>query len=171
LFHTLRLKEIGFLGNPAVAFCVLMTVVLVGLAAGAVNGLVATFGALACVFELGEGIAPDVMDGKGDRIRPWWSLTANARRTFSLRLSGVVFSLIVALTFLPYLAGWLGPVYLLYAMPSGRRARPVRDDRGGVPRRRPRRVEPPVTVGVGDGRGARPIAGRSRSCDCPRHSG
>jgi geranylgeranylglycerol-phosphate geranylgeranyltransferase len=119
LLYNVRLKELGFPGNLAVAFCVSMTVVLSGLATGAVNGLVATFAALAFLFDLGEEIASDAMDVEGDRLRSSRSIAARSGRTVALRLSGVAFSLFIALTFLPYVAGWLGPAYLLCAAAAG----------------------------------------------------
>ncbi len=119
LFYNVRLKEAGFLGNLAVAFCVSMTVVLGGLAAGAVNGLVVTFAALAFLFDLGEEIASDAMDVEGDSVRSSRSIAATAGRAQALRVSGVAFALFVALTFLPYAAGWLGPVYLACAAVAG----------------------------------------------------
>ena len=119
LLYNVRLKEAGFLGNLAVAFCVSMTVVLGGLAAGAVNGLVVTFAALAFLFDLGEEIASDAMDVEGDSIRSSRSIAATVGRAKALRISGVAFALFVALTFLPYAAGWLGPVYLGCAAVAG----------------------------------------------------
>ena len=119
LLYNVRLKETGLLGNLAVAFCVSMTVVLGGLAAGAVNGLVVTFAALAFLFDLGEEIASDAMDVEGNSIRSSRSIAATVGRAKALRISGVAFALFVALTFLPYAAGWLGPVYLACAAVAG----------------------------------------------------
>ena len=116
LLYNVRLKEAGLLGNLAVAFCVSMTVILGGVAAGAVNGLVLTFGALAFLFDLGEEIASDAMDVEGDSVRSSRSIAARSGRAHALRLSGVAFSLFIALTFLPFLAGWLGQVYLVCAV-------------------------------------------------------
>ena len=119
LLYNVRLKEAGLLGNLAVAFCVSMTIVIGGAAAGAVNGLVLTFGALAFLFDLGEEIASDAMDVEGDSLRSSRSIAARSGRAHALRLSGVVFSLFIALTFLPFLAGWLGQAYLLCAVVAG----------------------------------------------------
>ena len=68
--------------------------------------------ALAFLFDLGEEIASDAMDLEGDRVRSSRSIAARAGRAFALRLSGVSFSCFIALTFLPFITGWLGPVYL-----------------------------------------------------------
>jgi geranylgeranylglycerol-phosphate geranylgeranyltransferase len=115
LLYNIRLKEIGLVGNLAVAFCVSMTVVIGGAASGAVNGLVLTFAALAFLFDLGEEIASDAMDVEGDSLRSGRSIAARRGRLYALRLSGIAFALFVALTFLPSLAGWLGTTYLLCA--------------------------------------------------------
>ncbi|MEN6518096.1 MAG: UbiA family prenyltransferase [Methanospirillum sp.] len=119
LLYNVRLKEIGLLGNLVVVFCVSMTIVIGGTAAGAVNGLVLTFGALAFLFDLGEEIASDAMDVEGDSLRSSRSIAARSGRAYALRLSGVAFALFVALIFLPFLAGWLGPVYLACATAAG----------------------------------------------------
>ena len=119
LLYNIRLKEMGLLGNLAVAFCVSMTVVLGGAAAGMVNGLVLTFAALAFLFDLGEEIASDTMDIEGDALRSGRSIAAKRGRAHALRLSGGVFVLFIALLFLPFLAGWLGPVYFACAAAAG----------------------------------------------------
>ncbi|MEN6343124.1 MAG: UbiA family prenyltransferase [Methanospirillum sp.] len=119
LLYNIRLKEMGVLGNLAVAFCVSMTVVLGGAAAGTVNGLVLTFAALAFLFDLGEEVASDAMDVEGDALRPGRSIAAKRGGTYALRLSGIAFALFIALIFLPFLAGWLGPVYLACAAAAG----------------------------------------------------
>lgn len=119
LLYNVRLKEMGLAGNLAVAACVSSTIVLGGAVAGAITGLVLTFGALAFLFDLGEEIASDAMDVEGDRLRSSRSIAARSGRTVALRLSGVAFSLFIALTFLPYVAGWLGPAYLLCAAAAG----------------------------------------------------
>ena len=99
LLYNVRLKEAGLLGNLAVAFCVSRTIVIGGTAAGAVNGLVLTFGALAFLFDLGEEIASDAMDIEGDSVRSSRSIAATAvgARSQSLRCRVRLF---IALTFL-----------------------------------------------------------------------
>ena len=119
LLYNVRLKEAGLLGNLAVAFCVSMTIVIGGTAAGAVNGLVLTFGALAFLFDLGEEIASDAMDIEGDSVRSSRSIAATSGRAHALRVSGIAFALFIALIFLPFLAGWLGPFYLVCAATAG----------------------------------------------------
>ena len=119
LLYNIRLKEFGILGNLAVAFCVSMTVVIGGAATGTVDGLVLTFAALAFLFDLGEEIASDAMDVEGDSLRSGRSIAARHGRAHALRIAGVAFAFFVGLLFLPFLAGWLGPVYLVVAAAAG----------------------------------------------------
>jgi len=46
-----------------------MTVIMGGATIGVINGIVPTFAALAFLFDLGEEIAADAMDVKGDDLR------------------------------------------------------------------------------------------------------
>jgi geranylgeranylglycerol-phosphate geranylgeranyltransferase len=78
LLYNVRLKEAGLFGSQVVAFCVSMTVIFGGAAAGAVNGLVLTFGALAFLFDLGEEIASNAMDVEGDSLRSSRSIAARS---------------------------------------------------------------------------------------------
>lgn len=116
LLYNIRLKEFGVSGNLVVATCVGMTVILGGIAAGAVNGIVVTLGLLAFFFDLGEEIAADAMDVKGDEARSSASLAKQRGREFALRLSASFFGIFWALSFLPYAAGWLGVDYLVLAL-------------------------------------------------------
>lgn len=115
LLYNIRLKEYGPAGNLVVATCVGMTVILGGIAAGAVNGVVIVFGFLAFFFDLGEEIAADAMDTKGDEVRSGRSFAASRGRSFALRLSSLFFLIFWALTFVPLAAGWLGADYLVLA--------------------------------------------------------
>jgi len=113
LLYNMKFKEAGLFGNLIVAFCVAMTFIIGGVTTGVISGVVLTFGALALLFDLGEEIAADAMDVKGDELRSSKSLAKTRGKSFALRLSGVIFVIFIALTFLPFLIGWLGYVYLL----------------------------------------------------------
>jgi geranylgeranylglycerol-phosphate geranylgeranyltransferase len=78
-----------------------------------INGIVLTFAALAFLFDLGEEIAADAMDVIGDELRSSKSIAKRKNKTYALRLSGVIFIIFIMLSFLPFLMGWLGYVYLL----------------------------------------------------------
>lgn len=110
--YNIKCKEMGLFGNLIVAFCVGMTVITGGAATGAISGVVLTFAALAFLFDLGEEIAADAMDARGDELRSVQSLAQNHGRAFALRVSGILFLLFIALTFVPLLLGWFGYLYL-----------------------------------------------------------
>ena len=113
LLYNMKLKEYGFAGNLIVATCIAMTVVLGGITAGGVNGVVLIFAALAFFFDLGEEIAADAMDVKGDQVRSSKSLAGRWGRTYAMRMSGLMFIIFFVLTLLPFLMGWLGYDYLV----------------------------------------------------------
>lgn len=113
LLYNIRLKEYGVFGNLVVATCVGMTVILGGIAAGVVNGVVVTLGLLAFFFDMGEEIAADAMDVKGDEVRSSASLAKSRGRAPALRLSAVFFGIFLALSLVPYAGGWLGTDYLI----------------------------------------------------------
>lgn len=112
LLYNVKLKNYGFAGNLIVAVCVAMTFILGGITVGAINGVVLTFAALAFFFDLGEEIAADAMDVKGDQLRSSESIAKRRGRTFAMRMSGVMFIIFFMLTLLPFLMGWLGYDYL-----------------------------------------------------------
>ncbi len=113
LLYNIKLKNSGFAGNLVVAVCVAMTLLLGGITAGTINGLLLTFAALAFFFDLGEEIASDAMDVEGDRLRSSKSLAKRWGRTAAIRIAGVVFGVFCLLTLLPFALGWLGYDYLL----------------------------------------------------------
>lgn len=112
LLYNIKLKESGFAGNLIVATCIAMTIVLGGMTAGALNGVLLTFAALAFFFDLGLEIAADAMDVKGDEQRSSASLAHTRGRTFAVRVFGVMLTIFFMLTLLPFLTGWLGYDYL-----------------------------------------------------------
>ncbi|MBN1455696.1 MAG: prenyltransferase, partial [Methanomicrobia archaeon] len=67
----------------------------------------------AFLFDLGEEIAADAMDVKGDELRSSKSIVMKKSKAYALRLSGAIFSAFILLSFLPFLMGWLGYSYLL----------------------------------------------------------
>lgn len=113
LLYNMKFKEMGLFGNLAVAFCVAMTVIIGGAAIGVINGIVLTFAALAFLFDLGEEIAADAMDVIGDELRSSKSIARRKNKAYALRLSGAIFIIFIMLSFLPFVMGWLGYVYLL----------------------------------------------------------
>jgi len=119
LLYNWKFKESGLLGNLMVSFSVAVTFIFGGLAAGKpFSGVVWVFGAIAFTFDLGEEIANGVMDMEGDALRSVKSLARTRGRSFALRLSASLFAVVVALSLLPYMAGWLGELYLALIIPT-----------------------------------------------------
>jgi len=116
LLYNVKLKNYGFAGNLTVAVCVAMIFILGGITAGTINGVVLTFAALAFFFDLGEEIAADAMDVKGDQVRSSESLAKRWGRTRAMRMSGLMFLVFFLLTPIPFLVGWLGYDYLFLIM-------------------------------------------------------
>jgi geranylgeranylglycerol-phosphate geranylgeranyltransferase len=105
-----RIKAAGLWGNLIVATSVGATFVLGGIIVGQPwNHTVWTFALIALVFDLAEEIAGDAMDAEGDRRRGSRSLALVYGQTIALRISAVLFGLVVVLTLLPW--GALGLAY------------------------------------------------------------
>jgi geranylgeranylglycerol-phosphate geranylgeranyltransferase len=113
LLYNMKLKEYGFAGNLIVATCLGMIFVLGGIIAGTINEVILAFSAMAFFFDLGEEIAADAMDVRGDQLRSSKSLAKRWGRTIAMRISGLVFFVFFGLTLIPFLAGWLGYDYLV----------------------------------------------------------
>lgn len=114
LLYNWRYKESGLPGNMMVSLSVASTFILGGIAVGGLfNGLVWLFGGIAFFFDLGEEIAGGAMDVEGDAKRGIKSLARIRGREFALRTSAAIFALVILLTVLPYLFGWLGFTYLV----------------------------------------------------------
>jgi len=111
--YNARLKEMGLLGNLTVASCVAMTAIMGGAAVGSINGMVLTFATLAFLFDLGEEIAADAMDARGDEMRSAKSIASKKGRGYALRLSAGIFAAFIMATLIPVLMGWQGRAYLL----------------------------------------------------------
>jgi geranylgeranylglycerol-phosphate geranylgeranyltransferase len=70
------------------------------------------FAAIVFVFDLAEEIAGDAMDIEGDRQRASRSIAIRLGKQPALYISALLFGLVVALTFVPVVVGWLGLTYL-----------------------------------------------------------
>ncbi len=109
-----KFKEIGLAGNLMVSSSVGITFILGGMAAGEPwNKIVWCFAAMAFFLDLGEEIAGDAMDMEGDKKRGSKSIAIIRGRTFALALSTSFFALVVLVSFIPVLFGWMGTTYLL----------------------------------------------------------
>lgn len=113
VLYNFRLKEFGFFGNIVVATCLGMIFITGGLIAGTISGVVVTFAALAFFFDLGEEIASDAMDLKGDEARPSQSLAKIWGKARAMQVAGIMYLAFFLVTLLPFLAGWFSYDYLL----------------------------------------------------------
>ena len=59
------------------------------------------------------------MDMEGDRKRNSKSIAIRIGRDAALRISGSLFVLVVLLSFIPFILGWLGTSYLLLVSMTG----------------------------------------------------
>ncbi len=102
-----KLKAAGLWGNLIVSASVGITFLLGGIAVGQVwNRNVWVFGLIAFCFDLAEEIAGDAMDAEGDRKRGSKSLAIQRGKQTALRVSGVLFAVVIGLTLL--LIAWGG---------------------------------------------------------------
>lgn len=108
-----KFKEKGLLGNLMVAASVAGTFLLGGVAVGEPwSPIVWCFALIGFFIDLGEEIAGDAMDMEGDRKRHSRSIAILKGRRFALGLSSLFFALVILLSLVPALFGWLGVSYL-----------------------------------------------------------
>jgi geranylgeranylglycerol-phosphate geranylgeranyltransferase len=109
-----KFKEAGLMGNLMVTSSVAITFILGGMAAGQPwNKMVWCFALIAFLIDLGEEIAGDAMDMAGDEKRDSKSIVIRYGKKFALTISGVCFTLVVLISFVPAVFGWLGISYLV----------------------------------------------------------
>ncbi len=113
LSYNWSFKSSSLPGNMMVAFSVSVTFVFGGVAVGNLNSLVLTFGVLAFIFDLSEEIINGALDAKGDEKRGSRSIAIRYGRRTAIRSAGVLFASFIVISFIPFVAGWLGIVYLI----------------------------------------------------------
>ncbi len=97
-----------------VATSVAGTFILGGMVVGEPwNKIVWTFSLMAFFIDLGEEIAGDAMDMEGDKKRDSKSIAIVRGRKFALAVSSSLFGLVILISFIPVIFGWLGASYLL----------------------------------------------------------
>lgn len=116
LLYNLKLKEFGVFGNVIVASCIGMIFIVAMIIAGEINGVILTFAALAFFFDLGEEIASDALDMKGDQLRSMASLAKRWGRSRAMKMAGLMYLAFFLLTLLPFVAGWLSYDYLVLVL-------------------------------------------------------
>lgn len=107
-------KRSGLAGNLMVSFSVGMTFVYGGASVGLpFNKTVLFFGLIAALIDLGEEIAADVMDIKGDKLINSNSLAIKFGKLFAIKISVGIFFLVILLSFLPFILNWFPAIYLV----------------------------------------------------------
>lgn len=114
ILYNWKFKEAGLVGNLMVSFSVAFTFIFGGIAVGEPwNKIVWCFAAMAFFIDLGEEIAGDAMDIEGDKKRGSRSIAIRKGRKFALTVSGLLFGLVILISFIPVVFKWLGLSYLL----------------------------------------------------------
>lgn len=107
-------KKSGLLGNLLVSFSVGMTFIYGGISLGLpFNKMVIFFGIIAALIDLGEEIASDAMDMKGDLLIQSNSIAIKYGRAIALKVSSFIFFIVILLTLLPFLLNWFPIIYLI----------------------------------------------------------
>lgn len=113
VLYNWKLKETGLPGNLMVALSVATTFILGGIIVGDPwNKIVLTFSLFAFFLDLGEEIAADAMDVKGDKQRNSKSIAIKMGREIALRISSILFFLVILISLVPIYFGWVGTSYL-----------------------------------------------------------
>lgn len=109
-----KLKTAGLWGNLIVSSSVAMTFIIGAVSVGQVaSPLFWAFTLIAFFFDLAEEIAGDAMDMQGDRERGSRSIAIVHGKKVALRISGLLFALVILLTLSPILWGETGLSYWL----------------------------------------------------------
>jgi geranylgeranylglycerol-phosphate geranylgeranyltransferase len=77
------------------------------------NSIVWTFALMAFCIDLSEEIAGDAMDMEGDKKRGSRSIALLKGKHYAIRISVALWGLVILLSLLPILMGWLGTSYLV----------------------------------------------------------
>ena len=107
-------KKSGLPGNLMVSFSVGMTFIYGGATVGlAFNKIVLFFFIIAALIDLGEEIAADSMDIKGDMLINSNSLAIKYGASVALKISVSIFFLVILLSFIPFIINWFSIYYLI----------------------------------------------------------
>jgi len=108
-----KFKKSGLLGNILVSFSVGMTFIYGGLTVELpFHKMVIFFSLIGALIDLGEEIAADAMDIKGDLLINSNSIAIKYGKETALKISGFIFFFVVLLTSIPFLLKWFSSVYL-----------------------------------------------------------
>ncbi|WKZ70852.1 MAG: UbiA family prenyltransferase [Melioribacteraceae bacterium] len=114
LLYNRKFKKYGIFGNLLVSFSVGMTFIYGGLSVGLPYEIaVLFFGVIAALIDLGEEIAADAMDIKGDLLIDSNSIAIKYGRTTALTISSMIFSFVIILTIVPFVLNWFTLEYII----------------------------------------------------------
>lgn len=114
LLYNRKFKKHGLFGNLLVSFSVGMTFVFGGLSVDLpFNKVVLFFAVIAALVDLGEEIAADSMDVKGDLLIDSSSIAIKHGKEKALRVSAFIFVLVILLSLIPFLLQWFNVAYLI----------------------------------------------------------
>jgi len=109
-----KFKKHGLAGNLMVSFSVGMTFVFGGLSVGLpFNKIVLFFAVIAALIDLGEEIAADSMDVKGDLLIDSNSIAIKHGKTAAIKISSLIFFIVILLSTIPFLLKWFPVIYLI----------------------------------------------------------
>lgn len=109
-----KFKKNGLVGNLLVSFSVGMTFIYGGISVGLpFNKIVLFFGVIAALIDLGEEIAADSMDVKGDLLINSNSLAIKYGKQAAIKISSYIFFFVILLSAIPFLLNWFPIVYLV----------------------------------------------------------
>jgi len=107
-------KKSGLPGNLIVSFSVGMTFIYGGASVDLpYNKIVLFFGLIAALIDLGEEIAADAMDIKGDQLINSNSLAIKFGKSSAIKVSVSIFFLVILLSFVPFVLNWFPIIYLI----------------------------------------------------------
>ena len=97
-----------------VSFSVGMTFIYGGATVGLpFHKVVLFFGLIAALIDLGEEIAADAMDIKGDLLINSNSLAIKYGESIALKISSYIFFFVILLSFIPFIINWFSIIYLI----------------------------------------------------------
>lgn len=114
LLYNRKFKKHGLIGNLMVSFSVGMTFVFGGLSVKMpFNKVVLFFAVISALVDLGEEIAADAMDVKGDKLIDSKSIAIKHGRAKALQVSSFIFVLVILLSLIPFVLQWSNILYLI----------------------------------------------------------
>ena len=109
-----KLKRTGLLGNLMVSTSVAITFIFGGIVVrNPWNIVVWAFSAIAFFIDLGEEIAADALDMEGDKKINSQSIAIKYGENTAIKISAISFALVVLVSIIPFILGWLGIAYLI----------------------------------------------------------